>query len=92
MGEDDSHRHSAGGRCRAEEAEPLRSDVEQCMAKILSAGGKSLRAVPGKTFAEFFAGIGLMRCALERHGWTAVYSNDIDPKKLVIIRAGDFKK
>ena len=41
----------------------VRSDVEQCMAKILSAGGKSLRAVPGKTFAEFFAGIGLMRCA-----------------------------
>jgi DNA (cytosine-5)-methyltransferase 1 len=57
------------------------------MAKILNAGGKSLRAVPGKTFAEFFAGIGLMRCALERHGWTAAYSNDIDPKKLEMYRA-----
>src|SRR5712691_9781044 len=60
----------------------VRSDVERCITKILSAGGKSLRAIPAKTFAEFFAGIGLMRCALERHGWTAAYSNDIDPKKL----------
>jgi DNA (cytosine-5)-methyltransferase 1 len=65
----------------------VRSDVERCMAKILNADGKSVRAVPGKTFAEFFAGIGLMRCALERHGWTAAYSNDIDPKKLAMYRA-----
>jgi len=60
----------------------VRSDIEQCTTKILNAGSKSVRAFPGKTFAEFFAGIGLMRCALEKHGWTAAYSNDIDPKKL----------
>jgi DNA (cytosine-5)-methyltransferase 1 len=63
------------------------SDVEQCVAKILSARGQLLRAVPGKTFAEFFAGIGLMRCALEKHGWTAAYGNDIDSKKLDMYRA-----
>jgi DNA (cytosine-5)-methyltransferase 1 len=68
------------------ESEVLAS-VERCVEKILSAGDKSLRAVPAKTFAEFFAGIGLMRCALERQGWTAAYANDIDPKKLEMYRA-----
>lgn len=33
------------------------------------------------TFAEYFAGIGLVRLGLEQHGWRAVYANDIDPKK-----------
>ncbi len=28
-----------------------------------------------------FAGIGLVRLALERHGWRVVFANDIDPKK-----------
>ena len=36
---------------------------------------------PHKTFAEFFAGIGLVRLALEKQGWKMVYANDIDPKK-----------
>jgi DNA (cytosine-5)-methyltransferase 1 len=31
--------------------------------------------------AEFFAGIGLVRLALERQGWRVVFANDIDPKK-----------
>lgn len=34
-----------------------------------------------KTFAEFFAGIGLMRMGLERSGWKIKFANDIDPKK-----------
>lgn len=33
------------------------------------------------TFAEFFAGIGLLRLALERKGWMARFANDIDPLK-----------
>ncbi len=33
------------------------------------------------TFAEFFAGIGLMRVGLEQKGWKAVFANDIDPDK-----------
>lgn len=36
---------------------------------------------PAKTFAEFFAGIGLVRLGLERAGWSCVYANDNDPKK-----------
>ena len=36
---------------------------------------------PAKTFCEFFAGIGLVREALESSGWQSVYANDIDPKK-----------
>lgn len=34
-----------------------------------------------KTFAEFFAGIGLMRMGLERAGWQIEFANDIDPMK-----------
>lgn len=34
-----------------------------------------------KTFAEFFAGIGLMRMGLERAGWQIAFANDIDPMK-----------
>lgn len=32
-------------------------------------------------FAEFFAGIGLVRLALEQVGWSVAFANDIDPKK-----------
>ncbi len=36
--------------------------------------------------AEFFAGIGLVRLALERHGWKVVFANDIDPDKAEMYR------
>lgn len=36
------------------------------------------------TFAELFAGIGLVRLALEEAGWDCVFANDIDPKKAEI--------
>jgi hypothetical protein len=32
---------------------------------------------PKKTFAEFFAGVGLMRIGLERGGWQIASANDI---------------
>lgn len=34
-----------------------------------------------KTFAEFFAGIGLVHAGLRPGGWDCTYANDIDPKK-----------
>ncbi len=37
-----------------------------------------------KTFAEFFAGIGLMRLGLERAGWSCEFANDNDPRKVAI--------
>src|SRR6478735_7666663 len=48
--------------------------------------------VPGEvtraelTFAEFFAGIGLVRLALERQGWSARFANDIDADKAEMYR------
>jgi DNA (cytosine-5)-methyltransferase 1 len=36
--------------------------------------------------AEFFAGIGLVRLALERQGWRVVFANDIDTKKAEMYR------
>jgi DNA (cytosine-5)-methyltransferase 1 len=45
------------------------------VARRASCQGKSYTA------AEFFAGIGLVRFALERHGWEVVFANDIDPNK-----------
>ncbi len=34
-----------------------------------------------RTFAEFFAGIGLTHLGLAAHGWKCVYANDIESKK-----------
>src|SRR5947209_19472945 len=39
-----------------------------------------------KTFAEFFAGIGLMRIGLERAGWQIKFANDIDVDKWEMYR------
>lgn len=39
------------------------------------------RPAHGFTAAEFFAGIGLVRLALERQGFRVVFANDIDPAK-----------
>jgi DNA (cytosine-5)-methyltransferase 1 len=36
---------------------------------------------PEKSFAEFFAGIGLMRIGLEHGGWNIAFANDIDEDK-----------
>lgn len=39
------------------------------------------------TFAEFFAGIGLMRLGLEKAGWSIRFANDLDAKKLEMYKA-----
>ena len=39
------------------------------------------RTHPDLTFAEFFAGIGLVRMGLEAEGWKLAFANDIDPQK-----------
>jgi DNA (cytosine-5)-methyltransferase 1 len=39
-----------------------------------------------KNFAEFFAGIGLMRIGLERAGWQIKFANDIDEDKWSMYR------
>lgn|GEM_PF-556791 len=42
--------------------------------------------LPRPRAAEFFAGIGLVRLALERQGWDVVFANDIDPDKVEMYR------
>jgi DNA (cytosine-5)-methyltransferase 1 len=39
-----------------------------------------------RAFAEFFAGIGLMRLGLERAGWSVAFANDIDEDKWAMYR------
>ena len=47
----------------------------------LTSGRQPLRA------AEFFAGVGLVRCGLEQAGVEVVWANDIEPKKLAVYAA-----
>ena len=53
------------------------------MGKTLPFQNKKSR----KTFAEYFAGIGLMRVGLEKEAWTIRLANDIDPQKEQMYRA-----
>jgi DNA (cytosine-5)-methyltransferase 1 len=50
------------------------------VARSNTRNGRSLIA------AEFFAGIGLVRLALERQGWHVAFANDIDPNKAEMYR------
>ena len=52
-----------------------------CTADPLPALGAALAVGPGKTFAEFFAGIGLMDEGLRPLGWQCIYANDNAPRK-----------
>jgi hypothetical protein len=53
--------------------ECLHPTVQHCQRTMMSA--------QDKTFAEFFAGIGLMRIGLENAGWHIAFANDIDHDK-----------
>ncbi|MBM4327120.1 MAG: DNA mismatch endonuclease Vsr, partial [Deltaproteobacteria bacterium] len=67
-------------------ASEIEKNLDRCVEMTLAAARNEipptpLAHLPYKTFAEFFAGIGLVRMALERQGWTVAYANDVDPKK-----------
>lgn len=71
----------------------LKADLESCVQATLDfieAEEEKVEAgisiLPEKSFAEFFAGIGLMRLGLERCGWSCKYANDIDEKKYEMYR------
>jgi DNA (cytosine-5)-methyltransferase 1 len=62
----------------------IRRNPDACVRVALefAAGGPGAPAVVAeRTVAEFFAGIGLMRVALERQGWAIHFANDHDPRK-----------
>lgn len=66
-------------------------DLETCVRITFDASKKKLKSdvcsiVPNRTFAEFFAGIGLMRAGLERKGWRVLFANDIDAQKCEMYR------
>jgi DNA (cytosine-5)-methyltransferase 1 len=52
----------------------------------LSMARRGLESGNSFTAAEFFSGIGLVRLALERHGWQVVFANDIDFDKAKMYR------
>lgn len=69
----------------------VKKDLDNCIRITLEASRKKLKAdvysiIPNRTFAEFFAGIGLMRVGLERKGWTVFFANDIDTQKCDMYR------
>ena len=52
-----------------------------------TSSGQGNAEIPAeRTFAEFFAGIGLMRVGLESQGWKCTWANDFDPLKDRIYR------
>lgn len=64
----------------------IRKDVQGCVQMTAEAASGAVEPTavalaPFKTFAEFFAGIGLIRMGLERKGWSIAFANDIDPQK-----------
>lgn len=59
----------------------LADDRSQTPALAHDPAGRPLRA------AEFFAGIGLVRCGLEQSGFDVVWANDIEPLKRAVYAA-----
>lgn len=77
----------------------IRNNLEGCVGmtlRILKNGVQSdpVSVAPQKTFAEFFAGIGLVRMGLELQGWSIAFANDLDKQKYEMYEAhfGDAKK
>ncbi|MEW6302044.1 MAG: DNA (cytosine-5-)-methyltransferase [Verrucomicrobiota bacterium] len=58
---------------------PANKSIETPKGLISNAARGEKQAM--KTFAEFFAGIGLMRMGLERAGWRVAFANDFDEDK-----------
>jgi len=60
--------------------------MESVIVKNIRMSSEQAMAPAECTFAEFFAGIGLMRMGLETEGWTIAFANDIDEDKLAMYR------
>ncbi len=98
----DWRRHPLGIPLRMSVARGRRGDgrvpfviivIMRAMAAIVKKGraarnGSTRRRSKARRFtaAEFFAGIGLVRLALERQGWRVVFANDIDEDKAEMYR------
>jgi DNA (cytosine-5)-methyltransferase 1 len=76
----------SAGRLAKAKLTQMRIDPKRKTTSLTNADSKRTRG-PTKTAAEFFAGIGLMRLALERQGWEIRFANDNDPRKAATYRA-----
>jgi DNA (cytosine-5)-methyltransferase 1 len=70
----------------------VRKSPEKCVAITLDSLDKvveraAFSTLSHKTAAELFAGIGLVRLALDRSGWQTVFANDNDPQKVAMYSA-----
>jgi DNA (cytosine-5)-methyltransferase 1 len=70
----------------------IRKSLDKCVAITLESMEKgseraAFSALPDRTATELFAGIGLVRLALDRSGWRTVFANDNDPQKLAMYSA-----
>jgi DNA (cytosine-5)-methyltransferase 1 len=64
----------------------IRRDLKGCVEMTLRVLNGEIKpgvmsVAPRKTFAEFFAGIGLVRMGLEQQGWSVAFANDVDERK-----------
>lgn len=69
----------------------IRKNPDRCAAITLQSIRRSesaaFSALPKRTVIELFAGIGLVRLALEKSGWKTVFANDNDPLKFKMYAA-----
>lgn len=64
----------------------LKTNLDACVDLTVKTATNGISSpefsvLPDKTFAEFFAGIGLVRMGLEKAGWSVSFANDIDEQK-----------
>ena len=70
----------------------IRKFPDKCVEVTLESVEKgaeraAFSALPHRTAVELFAGIGLVRLALQRSNWRTVFANDNDPQKLAMYSA-----
>ncbi len=68
----------------------IQTDVEKwanITSKVRKISEKAaFSSLPSRTVVELFAGIGLVRLALDKGGWTTIFANDNDPEKFRMYR------
>lgn len=70
----------------------IRHALDKCVTTTMESldkvsGRASFAALADRTAVELFAGIGLVRLALDRSGWKTIFANDNDPDKLAMYSA-----
>ena len=78
--------HNSGWRVLRFWESDIRANLDTCIAVAADATKPSetaaFSALSERTVTELFAGIGLVRLALQASGWRTVFANDNDPQKV----------